>query len=304
MPGDPNTYLQANPAELPGQVRQRPRHVAIPDRAVEGRHLAAAQRPIPAPTTTAPTTSCSFRSSAQRASRAPPSDQPGPQAVRRRPGSRHTKATAILTPVQISTSLAAGNAYPVGGPYYQDLSAIIPTFDKTKPIIYKWRAYPLGQPHPGKRDRQRARAGRHGRHVARQVGLQTGVSHAESSHQDRADRRLRLHQPLQPALAAASSIHGRRRPDQTQAAKDLRRIHQVPRRLPARQDHADFSSTATVSGEVWQLPAGAVSMAVGFDLRREGYNFAQDVDATRSCWRRAMPTCPTPAATSRPCMPS
>ena len=37
----------------------------------------------------------------------------------------------------------------------------------------------------------------------------------------------------------------------------------------------------SVSGELFQLPAGALAMAAGFDFRREGYNFAQDVDATQ-----------------------
>jgi iron complex outermembrane receptor protein len=38
---------------------------------------------------------------------------------------------------------------------------------------------------------------------------------------------------------------------------------------------------AHISGEIYQLPAGAVSVAVGTDLRREGYSFKQDVDATQ-----------------------
>ena len=51
-------------------------------------------------------------------------------------------------------------------------------------------------------------------------------------------------------------------------------------------DHTHFSHgigqiDGNISGEVWQLPAGPLAMAVGFDLRREGYSFAQDVDATQ-----------------------
>ena len=56
----------------------------------------------------------------------------------------HTKATSELTPVQISATVANGGVYPVGGAYYQDLSPYISTFDKTKPISYKWRANDWG----------------------------------------------------------------------------------------------------------------------------------------------------------------
>ncbi len=46
---------------------------------------------------------------------------------------------------QITTSIAAGNAYPVTGPYYQNLKAFIPNFDPTKPIAYRWRCIACGK---------------------------------------------------------------------------------------------------------------------------------------------------------------
>ncbi|OYU79029.1 MAG: TonB-dependent receptor, partial [Burkholderiales bacterium PBB5] len=54
-------------------------------------------------------------------------------------GSR-TQATKQFEPYQITTTGSlAGAQYPVGGPFYQDLSAYISTFDPTKKIAYRWR---------------------------------------------------------------------------------------------------------------------------------------------------------------------
>lgn len=55
-----------------------------------------------------------------------------------------SEVTSILTPMQISTSLATQSAYPVGGAYYQDLSPYISSFNRNLPIIYKWRAADFG----------------------------------------------------------------------------------------------------------------------------------------------------------------
>ena len=43
-------------------------------------------------------------------------------------------------PLQLTTTgTLLGARYPVGGAYYQNLSAYIPAFDATKPIAYRWR---------------------------------------------------------------------------------------------------------------------------------------------------------------------
>ena len=52
----------------------------------------------------------------------------------------HTKSAKSFEPYQITTTGSfAGAQYPVGGPYYQDLSAYIPSFDNTKKIAYRYR---------------------------------------------------------------------------------------------------------------------------------------------------------------------
>src|SRR6185436_4931769 len=45
-----------------------------------------------------------------------------------------------------SGTIGGGRAnYPVNGPYYQDLSAFIPTFNRNLPIAYRWRCMECGQ---------------------------------------------------------------------------------------------------------------------------------------------------------------
>ena len=55
-----------------------------------------------------------------------------------------TDATSILTPAQISTSLAAATPTRSAARTTRTCRPYISTFDKTKPIIYKWRANALG----------------------------------------------------------------------------------------------------------------------------------------------------------------
>jgi iron complex outermembrane receptor protein len=191
-----------------------------------------------------------------------------------------TKAMAILTPVQISTSLANGNAYPAGGQYYQDLSAYIPTFDKTKPILYKWRASPLGnRTQETVTDGARLLVGFEG--TVHNWDYKAGVQHAESKTQTTLEDGYAYTSQLYKVLGSgivnpfASPAQG-----QTKEAMDA---------LNATKYTGDFQHGKTtltqvdgsISGEVFQLPAGALSMAFGTDLRRETYEFAQDVDATQ-----------------------
>ncbi|OFA07036.1 TonB-dependent receptor [Duganella sp. HH101] len=193
----------------------------------------------------------------------------------------HTKATAQLTPVQIQTSLAAGNAYPVGGAYYQDLSALIPSFDKTKPIIYKWRANPWGyRTQENVTDNARLLMGAEGVLFGK-WDYRTGLSHGESTTKtallDGYGYTSKIYAALgggkiNPWLAAGQT--------QTPEAMDL--IEST--KFRGAFQHGKTSLTqldGNLSGEVWQLPSGPLSMAVGFDLRREGYDFGQDVDATQ-----------------------
>jgi iron complex outermembrane receptor protein len=191
----------------------------------------------------------------------------------------HTKATAELTPVQISTSLANGNAYPVGGAYYQDLSAYIPTFDKTKPIIYKWRAYPWGnRTQENVTDNARLLIGAEG--VIGKWDYRTGLSHGESTTKTALTDGYGYTSKMYAALASGV-INPWAADGQTQTPEAMALVESTKFRGAFQHGKTKLTQLdGNLSGEVWQLPAGAMSMAVGFDLRREGYSFAQDVDAT------------------------
>jgi len=193
----------------------------------------------------------------------------------------HTSSLAILTPAQISTTLAAGNAYPVGGPYYQNLSAYIPTYDPTKPILYKWRAWPLGdRTQKYSTDTVRLLVGAEGT-VASKWDYRVDLSHSESrTTTDLVDgyaNTAALYRVLGSGVVNpwAAPAEG-----QTQAAMDALESSKFYGRL----QHGKTTLTqlnGSISGEIFQLPAGAVSGAVGTDLRRESYQFRQDVDATQ-----------------------
>ncbi|WP_226929565.1 TonB-dependent receptor [Janthinobacterium aquaticum] len=193
-------------------------------------------------------------------------------------GSR-TKATAEFTPMQIQTSVASGGLYPVGGAYYQDLSAYIPTFDKTKPIAYKWRANDFGnRTQENTTDNLRLLVGFEG--TLGKWDYKAGVSHAESKTNTKLIDGYAYTAQLFPALASGiiNPWLGAGQ-SQTQAAKDL--IESTKFRGDFQHGKTTLTSVdGSMSGEVLQLPAGAMSAAVGFDLRRESYGFGQDIDAT------------------------
>ncbi|TWI61830.1 iron complex outermembrane receptor protein [Pseudoduganella lurida] len=195
-------------------------------------------------------------------------------------GSR-TEATAELTPMQISTTLAAGNAYPVNGPYYQDLSPYIASYDKTKPILYKWRANPFGNRTQGvTMDNYRALVAAEGTLAGKydyKLGLSKSGSKAQVDLLDGYGWTSKINAALgsgiiNPWVAPGAS--------QTQQATDL--IEST--KYYGAFQHGRTTMTqldGSISGEVFNLPAGAVAMAAGFDLRKETYGFAGDVDATQ-----------------------
>ncbi|MFK3739190.1 TonB-dependent receptor [Massilia sp. TN1-12] len=193
----------------------------------------------------------------------------------------HTNSLAILTPAQISTTLAAGNAYPVGGQYYQDLSAYIPTFDKTKPILYKWRAWPLGdRTQKYETDTARLLLGAEGT-IASKWDYRLDLSHSFSrTTTDLVDgyaNTAALYKVLGSGVVNpwAAPAEG-----QSQQAMDALESTKFYGRL----QHGKTTLTqlnGSISGELFNLPAGAVSGAIGTDLRRESYQFRQDVDATQ-----------------------
>ena len=192
-----------------------------------------------------------------------------------------TEATAFFTPVQISTSLANRNAYPVGGAYYQDLSAFIPTFDKTKPIIYKWRTTDWGErTQQNVTENARLLVAAEGT-VADRWDYKVGLSRAESETKTSLLNGYAYTDKLYAALGSGT-INPWLAPGQTQTPAAMDLIESTKFRGAFQHGKTTLTQIdGNVSGELFQLPAGALAVAAGFDLRREGYDFAQDVDATK-----------------------
>jgi iron complex outermembrane receptor protein len=190
----------------------------------------------------------------------------------------HNNSLSILTPLQISTSVANGNAYPAGGAYYQDLSAYIPSYDPSKPILYKWRAWPMGnRTQQYSTDTVRFMAGAEGT-IAGKWDYRADLSHSASRTTTDLVDGYAFTTPLYQVLGSgivnpwASPAQG-----QTQAAMDALDATKFHGRL----QHGMTTLTqlnASVSGELYKLPAGALSGAIGTDLRRESYQYATDVD--------------------------
>ncbi len=188
------------------------------------------------------------------------------------------KATAELTPMQLSATLANGGAYPVGGPYYQDLTPYIASYDRGKPIAYKWRAGEFGnRTQQNVSDNTRLLLGADG-----SVGrwdYKAGLSRAESRTRTALLDGYAYADALYAALGGGK-INPWLAPGQRQSAEALALIE-------ASKFRGDFQRGTTTmtefdgsfSGELLTLPAGPLSMALGLDLRREGYRFGQEVDA-------------------------
>ena len=275
-PGDPNTYLQANPLSFDGKCDT-----------VEGmsQYQTALWKDVTSPLRS--TYSCAYdyggdyimQSPSEQANlllrgtyKLAPDHTMFVEAI----GSR-SEVISILTPAQISTSLANKNAYPVGGQYYQDLSAYIPTYNPTLPIIYKWRANPLG-------NRTQENTTKSGRLLVGFEGMirdwdyKLGLSKAQSTtHMDLLDGYAytdAFYKVLGSGIVNPWSLDG----SQTQAAMDA---------IEATKYYGAFQTgkttmtqvDGTISGELFDLPAGKLAMAAGFDFRRESYMYSQDVAA-------------------------
>ena len=279
LPGDPNKYLQANPLSFQGKCD------TIPGMSQYQTEL---WKDVTSPLRTK--YSCAYDYGAdyvlqfpvERAnllSRGTFQLAPDHRMFVEVLGSR-TKATAILTPMQVQATIANKAVYPVGGAYYQDLLAYIPTFDNTKPISYKWRANDVGnRTQENTTDNARVLVGFEGNFG--KWDYKAGISRAESSTKTKLTDGYSYTDKLYAALATGiiNPWVGAGQ-SQTEAAKQL--IESTKFRGAFQHGKTTLTQIdGSVSGELFQLPAGALAMAAGFDFRREGYNFAQDVDATQ-----------------------
>ncbi|MFZ6645128.1 TonB-dependent receptor [Undibacterium sp. TJN25] len=190
------------------------------------------------------------------------------------------KSRAEFTPLQISTSIASKNVYPVGGPYYQDLSAYIPTFDNTKPIAYKWRANDLGnRTQETTSDNARLLLGMEGVVLGKwdyKLGVSAARSKADTQLVDGYSYTDKLYAALATGIINPWLAPGQKQTPEAMALLNSTKAYVDLQGGTTKLTQAD----GNISGELFQLPAGPLSIAAGFDLRRESYEFSQGIDAT------------------------
>jgi iron complex outermembrane recepter protein len=183
-------------------------------------------------------------------------------------------AKKTFEPYQLTTTgvLAAG-WYPVGGPYYQDLSAFIPGFDKTKPIAYRWRCLPCGNRQiDTTSDSFRILAGLEGSFGGGwdyKLGISTGESKANSILGDGYFYTPLLAAALGSGKINPFSLDGSQTPE---ALALLNSAKATGENLFGGKSGL-LQADGLITGEVYKLPAGMISVAAGFDVREENYAF-------------------------------
>ena len=189
-----------------------------------------------------------------------------------------TNATRAFEESQVVASVAAGNAYPVTGSAYQAvadiLRPVIPTFNATLPLNYRWRCLECGK-RTIETDTQAYRGllaleGQVGKYDYK-VGVSKAKSKADSVLKDGYMRATDFN-----ALLASGLVNPFLFPGQTQSAAAIAAI-QAAKAIGTKL----FGGEATldqfdgsISGELFNLPGGAVAGALGFDARKESYKFA------------------------------
>ena len=194
-----------------------------------------------------------------------------------------TKATKDFEPYQITTTSGlAGAQYPVDGPYYQNLSAFIPSFDATKKIAYRWRCDLCGnRTIETTTDTFRLLLGAEGV-ILGNWDYKVGASAADSKASSLLAGGYYYTDVLNSALGSGL-INPWLLPGQQQTAAGTALLA-----AGSASGTTLFNGKAkllqldgTLSGEIMKLPAGALAVAGGFDLRQESYQFSDGSVTTR-----------------------
>src|SRR5258708_6484043 len=187
-----------------------------------------------------------------------------------------TDATKKFEEYQITTTGSfSGMRYPVGGPYYQDLSAFIPTFNRTLPIAYRWRCVDCGQRTiETVTDAYRFLVGLEGillGHWDYKLGLSRSGSKADSTLQNGYMLTPALTTALPSGLGNPWLLPGQSQTAQGQALLDAAPANGTN---PFAGEAGPPQFAGPVSGDLWKLPGGPMAMAVGFDHRRDSYQLS------------------------------
>ena len=189
---------------------------------------------------------------------------------------------------QVTTSLTAltntvgvvGNSYPVGGPFYQDLSAFIPGFNKNLPISYRWRCLECGKRTIDSDSKSyRLLVGLEGLigKYDYKLGLSTAGSKADSTLGDGYLKNLQFNTALATGLINPWLLPGQ---TQTPAALALINGAKAAGTKLFGGEAGLVQFDGTISGELMALPAGPLAFAVGFDIRKESYKFSDGSTST------------------------
>jgi iron complex outermembrane recepter protein len=204
-----------------------------------------------------------------------------------------TKATKEFEPYQITTTGGlAGSQYPVGGPYYQDLSAFIPSFNPTRPIAYRWRCTICGnRTIETTTDAWRLLVGAEGTIGAwdYRSGLSIANSKATSllvagyyytnADPNNSARPNGLNSVLGSGVVNPWLLPGQ---TQTQAAIDAMALASAAgsRLFAGKSTTTQFDVTA--SRDLFKLGGGMLAVAAGVDVRQETYRFSDGSVTTRA----------------------
>ncbi len=198
-------------------------------------------------------------------------------------GSR-SKATKDFEPYQITTTGALAAAqYPVTGPYYQNLSAYVPTFNPALKIAYRWRCDLCGnRAIETTTDATRLLLGAEGV-VFGNWDYKLGISTASSKANSLLVGGYYFTDSLIAALGTGQ-INPWLLPGQSQTAAAVALMQGA-----SAAGTTLFGGKATlkqidgtISGEIMKLPAGALAVAGGFDVRQESYKFVDGSGRTRA----------------------
>lgn len=201
-------------------------------------------------------------------------------------GSR-TVASKQFEPYQITTTGSiAGAQYPVGGPYYQDLSAYISTFDPTKKIAYRLRCTDCGgRTIETTTDAYRLLVGAEGT-VLGNWDYKLGASAAGSQAESLLGQGY-LYQDSMVAALGSGKFNPWLAPGQSQTAEALALIAGASAKGTRLFDGKAklLQLDGTLSGEIMKLPAGPLAVAAGFDVRQESYQFSDGSATTRPVYQ-------------------
>ncbi|MBL8334219.1 MAG: TonB-dependent receptor [Rubrivivax sp.] len=169
------------------------------------------------------------------------------------------------------------NGNPVPAPYYLDLTGQVPGFDKTKPIRVRWRCVACGfREQSTETDTYRVLLGMEGTMTGWDYrwGLSTAASKANTDYTDGYFVESKLKAVMDTGLVNFWLKPGEK---QTQEAMDL--IESAKYRGPLYGGEAKLTQFDLVaSREMFKLPGGMATLALGTDLRRESFQFSNGND--------------------------